>query len=239
MGRAIALLYGAVSYCIFLASFLYAIWFVWTLDQAQTGGPLNHALMVNTGLLLLFAAQHNIMARQGFKRVWTKLVPESVERSTFVLAASVILFLLCRYWEPIPRVIWEIEAQAGVLVLNGLFWLGWVIVLVSTFFIGHFDLFGLKQVWTNWQQKPYEHQVFHVPGPYKFVRHPLYFGFLVSFWSAPLMTLGHLYFAGVTTVWVLLSIQLEERDLVTIHGDSYKEYKGGVSMLVPWPSKRK
>ena len=126
-----------------------------------------------------------------------------------------------------------------MLVLNGLFWLGWVIVLVSTFLIGHFDLFGLKQVWTKWQRKPYENPAFHVPGFYKFVRHPLYFGFLMSFWCAPRMTLGHLYFAGVTTAWILVAIQLEERDLVNFHGENYKTYQNDVSMLIPWPSKRK
>ena len=239
MGRALALLYGTVCYFIFFGTFLYAIWFVWTMDRPQEGGPLTNALLINTGLLLLFAVQHSVMARQGFKRAWTKIVPQPVERSTYVLAASVALLALITFWQPMTTVIWEVEAPAAQMVLHVLFGLGWVTVLVSTFLIDHFELFGLKQVWRHWKNQTVEAPAFKMPGLYRFVRHPIYLGFLVAFWSAPLMTLGHLYFAGVITAWVLLAIQLEERDLINSHGEQYKVYRSGVSMLVPWPSKRK
>ncbi len=239
MGRALALLYGTVCYFIFFGIFLYAIWFVWTMDRPQEGGPLTNALLINTGLLLLFAIQHSGMARQGFKRVWTKIIPQPVERSTYVLATCVALLALIIFWQPMTTVIWEVEAPAAQMVLHVLFGLGWLTVLVSTFLIDHFELFGFKQVWRHWKNQTVEAPAFKTPGLYRFVRHPIYLGFLVAFWSAPLMTLGHLYFAGVITAWVLLAIQLEERDLVRIHGEDYKVYRSGVSMLVPWPSKRK
>jgi protein-S-isoprenylcysteine O-methyltransferase Ste14 len=230
--------YGLVCYAVFFATFCYAIWFVWTLDEPRPEPPLGRALLINTGLLLLFAVQHSGMARRGFKRAWTRIVPAHVERSTYVLASSVALFLVAYFWQPIPRVIWEIEAPAAQIILQVLFWAGWGLVLLSTFLISHGDLFGLKQVWTYWRGEPYKPPAFKVPGPYKLVRHPLYLGFLIAFWSAPRMTLGHLYFAAVTTAWILLAIQLEERDLVEIHGEPYQVYRSGVSMLVPWPGKK-
>lgn len=239
MGRLLVLLYGTVCYFLFLGTFLYAIWFVWTLDRPQEGGPLTNALLINTGLLLLFATQHSVMARQWFKRAWTKLVPQPIERSTYVLATSVVLLALFHLWQPMTAVIWEVETKAAQMALHLLFGAGWLLVLLSTFLIDHFDLFGLKQVWTHWRSQPYQPPAFQTPAFYKFVRHPLYLGFIIAFWSAPLMTLGHLYFAGVTTAYVLLAIQFEERDLVRIHGEDYKVYRSGVSMLVPWPGKRK
>lgn len=239
MGRALALLYGTVCYFIFFGTFLYAIWFVWTMDRPQAGGPLTNALLINTGLLLLFAIQHSGMARQGFKRAWTKIIPQPVERSTYVLATCIALLALITFWQPMTTVIWEVEAPAAQMVLHVLFGLGWLTVLVSTFLIDHFELFGFKQVWRYWKNQTVEAPAFKMPGLYRFVRHPIYLGFLVAFWSAPLMTLGHLYFAGVITAWVLLAIQLEERDLINSHGEQYKVYRSGVSMLVPWPSKRK
>ncbi len=238
MARILASLYGVACYVVFLGTFLYAIWFVWTLDQPKPEAPLGRALLFNTGLLLLFAVQHTGMARQGFKRVWTRIVPPPIERSTYVLAASAALLVVIFFWQPIPSVIWEVEATAGRMVLHSLFWAGWLLVLASTFLLGHFDLFGLKQVWKYWRRQPYEPPAFKVPGPYKLVRHPLYLGFIVAFWSTPRMTLGHLYFAAVTTAWILVAIQLEERDLVTFHGEQYKLYRSGVSMLVPWPRKK-
>ncbi len=238
MGRFLTLLYGTVSYVVFFGSFLYAIWFVWTMDQPKPEVPLGRALLINTGLLLLFAVQHSGMARQGFKRVWTKFVPIPIERSTYVLAASVALVLVVYFWQPMPSVIWQVDSGAGQMILHGLFWAGWALVLVSTFLLGHFDLFGLKQVWLHFSRKAYEPPAFAVPGPYKLIRHPLYLGFIIAFWSTPRMTLGHLYFAGVTTAWILLAIQLEERDLMQIHGEQYAVYRSGVSMLVPWPGKR-
>jgi protein-S-isoprenylcysteine O-methyltransferase Ste14 len=239
MGRIAALLYGILCYVIFLGTFVYAIWFVWTLDKPRPEAPLVQALLVNTGLLLLFALQHSGMARQGFKRAWVKLVPQHVERSTYVVASNLALLALVFFWQPIPSVIWNIESPAVQLALHGLFWAGWLLVLGSTFLLGHFDLFGVRQVWTYWRGQTYEPPTFAVPGPYKLVRHPLYLGFIVAFWSTPRMTLGHLYFAAATTAWILLAIQLEERDLITYHGEQYKVYRSGVSMLVPWPGKKK
>ena len=239
MGRLLVLLYGTVCYFLFLGTFLYAIWFVWTLDRPQEGGPLTNALLINTGLLLLFAIQHSVMARQWFKRAWTKIVPQPVERSTYVLLASLALLAVFHLWQPMSTVIWEVEASAGQLVLQVLFWVGWLLVLVSTFLIDHFELFGFKQVWRHWKSQTFEPPAFRTPGVYKFVRHPLYLGFIVAFWSAPRMTLGHLYFAAVCTAYILVAIQFEERDLVRIHGEDYKVYRSGVSMLVPWPGKRK
>jgi protein-S-isoprenylcysteine O-methyltransferase Ste14 len=210
MGRMLALLYGIVCYGVFFAVFLYAIWFVWTMDRPASQTSLTQALLIDTGLLLLFAVQHSGMARQGFKRAWIRVVPQPIERSTYVLASSLALLVLCFFWQPIPTVIWQVDLPAVRYLLYGLFWLGWALVFASTFLIDHFDLFGLKQV----------------------VR------FLIAFWSAPRMTLGHLYFAGVTTAWILLAIQFEERDLVDYHGEKYKVYRSGVSMLVPWPGKK-
>lgn len=239
MGRILALLYGLVSYLVFLGTFLCAIWFVWTLDKPKPEAPLGRALGINTGLLLLFAAQHSGMARQGFKRVWTRIVPQPIERSTYVLAASLALLLLVYFWQPIPSVIWEVQATAGRMIFHALFWVGWLLVLGSTFLLGHADLFGVKQVWIYRRGQPYKAPAFGVPGPYRLVRHPLYLGFIIAFWSTPRMTLGHLYFAVVTTAWILLAIQLEERDLITVYGEQYKVYRSSVSMLVPWPSKKR
>ncbi len=239
MGRLVALLYGVLCYLIFFGTFLYAIWFVWTLDRPRPAADLRLALVINTALLGLFAVQHSVMARQWFKRAWTKIVPPPVERSTYVLLASLVLLALCTHWQPMTTVIWEVEARAGKLVLQGLFWMGWLQVLVGTFLIDHFDLFGLKQVWRYWQQQPYQPPAFKTPGPYRFVRHPIYLGFLIAFWSTPRMTLGHLYFAVMTTAYILLAIQFEERDLIRVHGEDYKLYRSGVSMLVPWPGGRK
>ena len=238
MGRALALFYGVVCYAVFFVVFLYAIWFVWTMDRPAAQTPLTQALLIDTGLLLLFAVQHSGMARQGFKRVWIRVVPQPVERSTYVLAASLALLVVCLFWQPMPSVIWQLDLAPVQYLLYAFFWLGWALVFASTFLIDHFDLFGLKQVWRYWSGKTYQPPAFHTPGIYRFVRHPLYLGFLIAFWSAPYMTLGHLYFSGVTTAWILVAIQFEERDLVTYHGEEYKLYRSGVSMLVPWPGKK-
>jgi protein-S-isoprenylcysteine O-methyltransferase Ste14 len=239
MGRLLALLYGVVCYLVFFGTFLLSIWFVWTMDAPKPEPPMARAVLINTGLLLLFAVQHSGMARQGFKRVWTRVVPPPIERSTYVLVASLCLLLLIYFWLPMPTPVCDIQAPWARALLHGMFWFGWVLVLVSTFLIDHFDLFGLKQVWNYWRNQPYQPPAFMTPGPYRLVRHPLYLGFLLAFWSTPRMTQGHLFFAVVTTAWILLAIQFEERDLVTIHGEDYKLYRSGVSMLVPWPGKRK
>ncbi len=239
MGRLLVLLYGTVCYFLFLGTFLYAIWFVWTMDEPQPAAPLGRALLINTSLLLLFAIQHSVMARQWFKRAWTKIVPQPVERSTYVLLSSLALLALFHLWQPMMSVIWEVETKAGQMVLHGLFAGGILLVLVSTFLIDHFELFGLKQVWTHWRQQPFQAPAFKMPAIYRFIRHPLYLGWIIFFWSTPRMTLGHLYFAAVCTAYILVAIQFEERDLVRIHGEDYKVYRSGVSMLVPWPGKRK
>jgi protein-S-isoprenylcysteine O-methyltransferase Ste14 len=240
MGRVLALAYGVVCYLIFFGTFLYAIWFVWTMDKpGQSEVPLATALLINAVLLGVFAVQHSVMARQWFKRAWTKIVPRPVERSTYVLAASLALFLVVRFWQPMTQVIWDVGNPILVRALQVLFWAGWLLLLVSTFVIDHFDLFGLKQVWKHFNGVPYDPPAFRTPGPYKFVRHPIYLGFLIAFWSAPRMTAGHLFFSVMTTAYIVLAIQFEERDLITFHGENYKVYRSGVSMIVPWPSKKK
>jgi methanethiol S-methyltransferase len=240
MKRYMILGYGLVCYALFLATFLYAIWFVFTMDAIPTGPllPLPTRLLVDAGLLLLFALQHSVMARQSFKRAWTRIVPPAAERSTYVLCANLALFLLIRFWQPLLGPIWKVENHLGVLILHILFVLGWLIVLASTFLIDHFELFGLRQVWCFYSGKEFEPLGFTTPGPYKFVRHPLYLGFIIAFWSAPTMTAGHLFFAIMTTAYILLAIQLEEHDLTSIHGDQYRGYQKSVSMLTPFPRKK-
>jgi protein-S-isoprenylcysteine O-methyltransferase Ste14 len=239
MRRAAALLYGAVCYLIFFGTFLYAISFVWRLDAPRPAAPWPRSFLINTGLLALFAVQHSVMARQWFKRRWTLLVPTPVERSTYVLIASSVLLLLFHRWQAMPAVIWTVQNELARLALHGLFGVGWVIVLISTFLIDHFDLFGLKQVWTYWRGQSYQPPAFQTPGLYKWVRHPIYLGFLIAFWSTPQMTMGRLYFAAVSTAYILLAIQFEERDLIGVHGETYRLYRSGVSMLAPWPKKKK
>jgi methanethiol S-methyltransferase len=238
MKRALGLGFGVVCYLIFLAVFLRAIWFVWTMDASAAQAPLVRALITDAILLGLFAVQHSGMARQGFKKAWTRIVPTAMERSMYVLVASAVLYAVVYFWQPIPAVIWNVQAGWAVMLLHVLFWLGWGILLISTFLINHFDLFGLKQVWGQWQGKEYEPPAFRIPGFYQFVRHPIYVGFLVAFWSAPLMTAGHLFFSVMCTGYILVAIQFEERDLITFHGEEYKVYRSGVSMLVPWPRKK-
>lgn len=239
MRRLTPFLYGIVAYAVFLVSFLYAIAFVGDFLVPRTvnrGGPeasLAEALLVNAALLTLFAVQHSVMARQGFKRWWARIVPSSVERSTYVLASSLVLILLFWQWRPMPQTVWEVEAQAGRYTLQALFWLGWTMVLLSTFMISHFDLFGLRQVWLRLRERPYEQLKFSIRWLYAYVRHPLLLGFVIAFWATPTMTLGHLLFAVATTGYILVGIQLEERDLLRIHGEAYERYRERTPMLVP------
>lgn len=235
--------YGVASYSIFLATFLYAIGFIGnfgvprTLDGAPTE-PLSRALAINVGLLGLFAVQHSVMARKWFKDAWTRVVPPPIERATYVLFSSVALILLFWQWRPLGGEVWSVENPAGRLVLRALFAFGWGLVLVSTFLINHFDLFGLRQVWLHLRGQPYTMLRFRTPGPYRLVRHPLYVGWFFAFWMTPTMSLSHLLFAVATTAYILIAIQFEERDLVREHGASYEEYRRSVPMLIPSANRR-
>ena len=239
MGRLIAFLYGLVSYVVFFASFLYAIGFVEGLVVPKTidsGAivPLAEALIVNLLLMSLFAIQHSVMARPQFKQWWTRLVPKSVERSTYVLFSSLALVLLFWQWRPMPAVVWQIVNPQVAMAVMGLSFVGWLIVLTSTFLINHFELFGLHQVANNLTGRDMPTPIFRTPLYYKFVRHPIYLGFIIAFWLAPTMTMGHLLFAAVTTAYIFVGASLEERDLITVFGDEYRRYKNRVSMIVPW-----
>lgn len=243
MGRMLAFVYGVVSYLVFFITFLYAIGFVGNVVVPKSvdsgaAGPFAQSLVIDAVLLGLFAIQHSVMARPWFKRGWTKLVPWAVERSTFVLIASLLLALLFWQWRPMLLIIWDVQNRAGQLVLFALFAVGWLLVLLSTFLIDHFELFGVKQTYLHLTGKSYAPPAFKTPGLYHFVRHPLYLGFIIAFWSAPRMTLGHLFFAVMTTAYILLAIQFEERDLVHFYGELYTRYKTQVSMLIPLPRKR-
>jgi len=239
MGRFIAFLYGLVAYFAFFVTILYAIGFVAGLVVPKTiddGAivPLAEACIIDILLMSIFALQHSVMARQGFKRWWTQFVPKSVERSTYVLFSSLALMLLFWQWRPIPAVVWNIDNPQIATAMIGLSLVGWLIVLTSTFLINHFELFGLHQVASNLTGKPMPEPRFRTPLYYKFVRHPIYLGFIIAFWATPAMTVGHLLFAAVTTAYIVIGILLEERDLVDLFGDEYRRYRDRVSMLVPW-----
>jgi methanethiol S-methyltransferase len=239
IGRLVAFLYGAASYVVFFLTFLYAIGFVSGLlvpKAIDTGAvvPLREALVVNLLLMSIFAIQHSVMARKQFKQWWTQYVPKSVERSTYVLLASLALVLLFWQWRPIPTVVWQLDNPLLAKAVLALAFAGWLIVLTSTFLINHFELFGLHQVANNLAGRPMPTPRFRTPVLYKPVRHPIYLGFIIAFWAAPTMTVGHLLFAAVTTAYIFVGIALEERDLVELFGDEYRRYKQRVSMLVPW-----
>jgi protein-S-isoprenylcysteine O-methyltransferase Ste14 len=239
MPRLFALLYGLASYLIFFITILYAIGFVDGMIvpkdiNSGTQVPWLEAVLVNLALMSLFAIQHSVMARRSFKQWWTQYVPASVERSTYVLFASLSLLLLFWQWRPMPAVVWQIDNPQLSMAMTGLSLFGWIIVFTSTFLINHFELFGVQQVVQNLSNSEPSAPVFRTPLYYKFVRHPIYLGFIIAFWATPLMTVGHLLFAAVTTAYIFVGIFLEERDLVELFGDDYRRYRDRVSMLIPW-----
>jgi methanethiol S-methyltransferase len=235
----IAFLYGMVSYLIFFATILYAIGFMMGLvvpkniDSGAQSSALA-AIVINVLLLTLFAVQHSVMARPRFKAWWTQFVPKPIERSTYVLLASLCLLLLFWQWRPIPEIVWQVDDPDAAVMIATVSLVGWVLVFTSSFIINHFELFGLSQVANHLMDKQAPAPVFRTPLFYKIVRHPIYLGFVIAFWAAPVMTMGHLLFAAVTTAYILIGISLEERDLVDLFGDQYREYKQRVSMLIPW-----
>lgn len=238
MSRILALLYGVVCYAIFFATFLYLIGFVGNLvvPQSIDVGPAAttaNALLINISLILLFGVQHTVMARPEFKQHWTKVIPKSIERSTYVLITSAILILLFWLWRPMTAVVWDLQMAATQAIMWAIFFGGILLVLLSTFVIDHFDLFGLRQVWLNYKQRTYTHPGFKVTFFYKFVRHPLYVGWIMFFWGAPRMTTGHLLLAVGMTAYMLIAIRYEERDLVRFLGDDYVSYREKVPMLIP------
>ena len=239
MSRIIAFLYGIVCYAITVATLLYAIGFVENLlvpKSIDTGEPaaLPVAIAINLVLMSVFAIQHSVMARKGFKNWWTQVVPASIERSTYCLFASLSLILLFWQWVPLPAVVWQIHNPQIAMAVTALSFVGWVILFTSTFLINHFELFGLHQVANNLVGRQMPQMRFRTPLYYKFVRHPIYLGLIIAFWAAPTMTVGHLLFAAVTTAYILVGIMLEERDLIETFGEEYLRYKKRVSMLIPW-----
>ncbi len=239
--KIIAFLYGLVAYLTFFVTFLYAVGFVANLvvPKGIDGGAeasLTESLVVNLLLMSLFAVQHSVMARPQFKQWWTQYVSKSIERSTYVLFSSLCLLLLFWQWRPMPAIVWHVPGPAMAIAITAVSFLGWLIALTSTFLINHFELFGLHQVANNLTGREMPAPRFRTPLYYKFVRHPLYLGFIIAFWATPTMTVGHLLFAAVTTAYIFVGILLEERDLTAMFGDDYRRYKERVSMLLPWRS---
>src|SRR5437660_2653406 len=243
-GRMTVFVYGLVCYLLFFGTLLYAIGFIGNIvvpKAMDSGpqGPLLGSLLVDAGLLALFAIQHSVMARQWFKRAWTRIIPEAVERSTYVLLASLLLLFLFWQWRPIGGSLWNVQNRAGRIALYELYALGWLTVLASTFIINHFDLFGLRQVYFYLLGRPYVPIGFRLPGLYRYVRHPLHLGWLMHFWAAHVLTVAHLVFALATTGYILVAIQFEERDLVRFHGEAYRRHRQHIPMITPLRLRRK
>jgi protein-S-isoprenylcysteine O-methyltransferase Ste14 len=242
MNRTLALIYGAFAYLVFITAFTWAIlwtgnlWVPKTIDSGLPG-PAGTAILVDVALLTLFAVQHSVMARTGFKTWWTGFVPQAIERSTYVLLASLTLALLCWQWRPLPNPVWSVDLPVGATLLWILFSLGWVTVLASSFMVSHFDLFGLRQVWAYRRSGEVPPPEFRTPLLYKIVRHPLYLGFVIALWAIPEMSVGHLLFAAGATGYIFVGIWFEERDLMTVFGTTYGDYRKRVSMLVPYPKR--
>jgi len=238
MNQAFAAIYSAIAYAAFLASYLYAIGFVGnlvvhkTIDSGSQVG-IAQSLVVDLILLGLFAVQHSVMARPGFKERWTRIVPEHLERSTYVLLSSLLLFLLYWQWRPMTDVVWSVEGPAGRAALWAFFWFGWVITLLSSFMINHFDLFGLRQVYLYVRGQEWQPVPFKASGFYRYVRHPLMLGFIIAFWATPHMTTGHLLFAAATTAYIAIAVRFEEGDLRRFLGEPYERYAARVPMLLP------
>ncbi|HKV76862.1 MAG TPA: isoprenylcysteine carboxylmethyltransferase family protein [Candidatus Sulfotelmatobacter sp.] len=238
IGRISTLLYGIFCYLVFLASFLYAIAFLGDFGVPRTidsglQGSIGRALAINAGLLALFALQHSIMARSWFKRAWTRIVPPAAERSTYVLLSSLALILLFWQWRPIGGSVWQVDNEFGTMAIYWVYAAGWMLLLLATFLINHFDLFGLRQVYLRFRGQEYTGLPFRTPGLYRMVRHPIYLSWLCIFWATPRMTIAHLVFALGTTGYMLIAIQLEERDLIRAYGDAYRRYKRQVPSLLP------
>jgi len=238
IGRISTLLYGIFCYLVFLASFLYAIAFLGDFGVPRTidsglQGSIGRALAINAGLLALFALQHSIMARSWFKRAWTRIVPPAAERSTYVLLSSLALILLFWQWRPIGGSVWQVDNELGSMAIYWVYAAGWILLLLATFLINHFDLFGLRQVYLRFRGQEYTGLAFRTPGLYRVVRHPIYLSWLCIFWATPRMTVAHLVFALATTAYILIAIQLEERDLIRAYGEAYRRYKRQVPSLLP------
>ncbi len=244
MSRWATLVFAILCYLIFFATFLYLIAFVGNVPGAPVtvdrglDAPFATALLLDAALIVLFAVQHSGMARRAFKSWWTRIVPPQVERSLYVLAASLVLILLFALWRPIPGEIWSLSDPIGRIAMWTLFALGWGIVLLSTFLINHFELFGLQQAWFNLRQRQGAAPEFRQPFLYRLVRHPLYLGFFIALWAAPVMTIGHMLLAGGLSIWMLIAIQMEERDLVDLFGERYESYRRSVGMIVPFIGRR-
>ncbi len=235
MNRTLVLAHGVVSYVVFLAVFVYAVGFVGDLcvPRSVDTGAGGSAVLVDSVLLALFAVPHSVMARPAFKVWWTRFVPPPVERSTYVLVSSLLLGLLFWQWRPIPFVVWRVDNPTGRLLVHAVFWIGWAVVLVSTFLIHHFDLFGLRQTYLHAAGQPCPPIEFKAPGLYQFVRHPVMTGFLIAFWAAPTMTAGRLLFAAATTAYIFIGLRFEERDLERAFGERYRAYRRRTGMLLP------
>ena len=243
MGRMFVFIYGMISYSVFLTTSLYFASFVgnqFVPKSIDSGAPVvfEQALLVDALLLGLLALQHSVMARKSFKRWLTRFVPEPAERSTYVLFSSVVLILLCWQWQPMTDMVWNIESRPVHIILAVSFWAGWALVVISSFLVDHFDLFGLRQVYLHLKGRKYTYAGFKTPALYKIVRHPIMLGHLIAFWSTPRMTVGHLFFAAAMSFYILIGVKLEERDLVSIHGAAYEKYRQQVSMLLPFPKNK-